>query len=80
MSLNKGPKYPTIVSKEVDCTYSHAVKLLTTFETFGLIKSVKRGRIKVIELTDRGKEVARSLENILVRLSKLERSSSGVEK
>ncbi|MFH7882226.1 MAG: hypothetical protein QW140_00710 [Candidatus Aenigmatarchaeota archaeon] len=28
LSLKRGTKYATILSKEVDCTYSHTVKLL----------------------------------------------------
>ena len=70
-SLKNGPKYATIISKEVDCTYSHTVKLLSVFEKNGLVGFVKKGRIKIIELTDDGQELAHSIEAVLMRLSKL---------
>ncbi len=34
VSLKKGPQYATILSKEIDCTYSHTVKLLDNFKKF----------------------------------------------
>lgn len=71
ISLKKGPKYATLIAKEVDCTYSHVVKLLDYFSKLGLIKHEKKGRTKIIELTDAGKELATHLENVLSKLSKL---------
>jgi len=44
--LRKGPKYATLLSKEVDVTYSHAVKLLDLFNDLGLVEFEKKGRIK----------------------------------
>ena len=57
-------RYGSILAKEVDCTYSHAVKILQTLEELGLVVFEKRGRIKVIQLTKKGKEVADAIENI----------------
>jgi DNA-binding MarR family transcriptional regulator len=74
-SLKSGPKYATIISKEVDCTYSHTVKLLANFERAGLVGFVKKGRIKIIELTDDGQDLAHDIENVLMRLSKLKDKS-----
>lgn len=75
ISLKSGPKYATIISKEVDCTYSHTVKLLGTFEKNGLVNFNKKGRIKIIELTDDGQDLAHAIEGVLMRLSKLKEKS-----
>ena len=76
ISLRSGPKYATILSKEVDCTYSHTVKLLDQFKTFGLVDFEKKGRIKIIKLTDDGEDLAHSVEGSLMKLSKLKEKSS----
>lgn len=70
-SLKSGPKYATILSKEVDCTYSHTVKLLDQFKIFGLVSFEKKGRIKIVKLTLDGEELAHSLEGALMKISKL---------
>lgn len=57
-------RYGSILAKEVDCTYSHAVKILQSLEKLGLVLFEKQGRIKLIKLTKRGQEVADSIENI----------------
>ena len=57
-------KYGSILAKEVDCTYSHAVKILQILEKLGLVGFDKQGRIKIIRLTKKGQEVADSIENI----------------
>ena len=51
-------KYGSVLAKEVDCTYSHAVKILQTLEELGLVQFEKKGRIKIIKLTKKGQEVA----------------------
>jgi DNA-binding MarR family transcriptional regulator len=57
-------RYGSILAKEVDCTYSHAVKILQQLETLGLVNFEKKGRIKLIKLTKRGQEIADNIENI----------------
>ncbi len=57
-------KYGSVLAKEVDCTYSHAVKILQTLEKLSLVTFEKQGRIKLIKLTKKGKEVAENIENI----------------
>ena len=71
LSLKKGPRYATQVSKEVDCTYSHTVKLLEDFKKLGLVTFKKQGRIKVIELTEDGEDLAHSIEGVLIKLSRI---------
>ena len=57
-------KYGSQLAKEVDCTYSHAVKILQTLEELGLVSFEKKGRIKIIKLTKKGRDVAENIENI----------------
>jgi predicted transcriptional regulator len=71
ISLKSEPKYATILSKEVDLTYSHTVKLLDLFKNFGLVDFEKKGRIKVVKLTDVGEDVAKIFDTIFGKLSKL---------
>jgi predicted transcriptional regulator len=57
-------KYGSILAKEVDCTYSHAVKILQILEKLSLVVFDKQGRIKIIKLTKKGQEVADHIEAI----------------
>jgi len=61
--VNKA-KYGSVLAKEVDCTYSHAVKILQTLEELGLVVFEKKGRIKIIKLTKKGLEIAEHIEAI----------------
>ena len=62
-------RYGSILAKEVDCTYSHAVKILQTLEKLGLVNFEKQGRIKLIKLTKKGIEIADHIEDIKKALS-----------
>ena len=66
VSLRKGGKnkYGSVLAKEVDCTYSHAVKILQEMEKARLVTFEKQGRIKSIVLTDNGNKVAEFIERI----------------
>ncbi|MFH1307994.1 MAG: hypothetical protein ABIH72_04035 [archaeon] len=57
-------RYGSILAKEVDCTYSHAVKILQTLEKLNLVTFEKQGRIKLIKLTKKGTEIANNIEAI----------------
>ena len=57
-------RYGSLLAKEVDCTYSHAVKILQTLEKLGLVVFEKQGRIKLIKLTKKGNEIADHIDNI----------------
>jgi predicted transcriptional regulator len=72
-----GPKYATQVSKGVDCTYSHTIKVLEKFRELGLVAFKKRGRIKIIQLTSEGEEIAHDFEGLS---RKFERSRSEKKK
>ncbi len=61
-------RYGSVLAKEVDCTYSHAVKILQEMEKAKLVDFQKHGRIKTISLTDKGNKVAEHIEKIKERL------------
>ena len=61
---NKRNRYGSVLAKEVDCTYSHAVKILQEMEKSELVSFKKMGRIKTIELTETGNRVAEHIEKI----------------
>lgn len=70
-ALKVGPKYATIIAKETDCTYSHTVKILDLFKDYGLVDFEKKGRIKIVKLTEFGDDVAKGMDMILTKLSRV---------
>src|SRR3989338_1059771 len=66
--------YASMLCKEIDCTYPHLTNLLKEFERQNLITTTGQGRIKIIELTDTGDDLAHDLENLLRRMDKIEKS------
>ena len=66
--LNSTPEmYASNLAKSVDCTYSHVVKILQEMEDSGLITFEKTGRLKILKLTKKGKEIAEHI-NLIVKL------------
>jgi len=57
-------RYGSVLAKEVDCTYSHAVKILQTLQDLELVVFEKRGRIKLIKLTKKGQDIAEHIDTI----------------
>jgi predicted transcriptional regulator len=57
-------RYGSVLAKEVDCTYSHAVKILQEMEKNRLVSFQKKGRIKTIKLTETGENVADHIDRI----------------
>jgi predicted transcriptional regulator len=64
-------KYATQVSKHVDCTYSHTVKVLDMFKRLGLVTFDKRGRVKIVKLTDHGTEIAHDFEGLKRKFTRI---------
>ncbi len=64
-------KYTTQVSKDVDCTYSHTVKVLENFKKLGLVEFDKKGRIKIVKLTQDGEDIAHDFEGIVRKFGKV---------
>ena len=61
---NSKNRYGSVLAKEVDCTYSHAVKILQEMEKNRLVSFQKKGRIKTIKLTETGENVADHIDRI----------------
>jgi len=71
-SLKSGEvQYATQVAKAVDCTYSHTVKVLEHFKNLGLVQFEKKGRIKIVKLTDMGLDIAHDFEGIRRKFGKV---------
>lgn len=62
--------YCSVVSKRIDTTYAHTVKIISKLEDKGLIKSEKKGRKKFLKLTDKGEEYADLFIDLLDLLEK----------
>lgn len=57
--------YASEISKSTDCTYSHTVRIIQKMEDFNLIDSEMKGRKKELELTEKGRELAKSLSEVM---------------
>ena len=56
--------YASSLAKNIDCTYSHVVKILQQMEKEGIVNFEKRGRLKVLTLTKKGKDIAENIDKI----------------
>ena len=72
MKTAKESVYPTILSKEADCTYSHTIKILNAFRDLGLVQFEKTGRIKQVKLTDDGWDIAHNMEAIIKKFDQID--------
>jgi predicted transcriptional regulator len=57
--------YASNIAKEVDCTYSHTVRIIQQLEKEGLLTFDKAGRIKTITLTKKGREISETLKKLM---------------
>ncbi len=60
----KSEIYASSLAKQIDCTYSHVVKILQAMEKSGLINFDKQGRLKLLTLTKKGHDVAENIDKI----------------
>ena len=60
--------YASVLAKQIDCTYSHVVKILQEMHKADLINFKKEGRLKLLELTKKGKDIATNIESIRTML------------
>lgn len=60
----KQEMYASSLAKQVDCTYSHVVKILQELEREGLVKFDKQGRLKLLALTEKGEQVAEHIDRL----------------
>ena len=61
----KNEVYASNLAKQIDCTYSHVVKILQQMEKAGLINFNKQGRLKLLTLTKKGEDVAENIEKVM---------------
>jgi DNA-binding MarR family transcriptional regulator len=64
----KAEIYASSLAKQIDCTYSHVVKILQAMEKSGLINFDKQGRLKLLSLTKKGHDVAENIDRIKTML------------
>ncbi len=76
---DKEKKYPTVLSKENDCTYTHTLKILQELKDYGLVEFEKDGRIKFVKLTELGIDVAHNLEGLVRYLERVSKISDEEE-
>jgi DNA-binding MarR family transcriptional regulator len=58
------PAYAALVAKRIDSTFPHTSSILSQLEEQGLIRAHPEGRVRYLELTDRGKKVALELKSL----------------
>lgn len=63
--------YPSMLCKEIDCTYPHMMSVLEVFENQKLIESEEQGRIRIVRLTEKGEDLAKDFETVLRRMDKM---------
>ena len=62
--FNNYGKYTSQISKEIDCTYAHTVKIVKEFDRLGIVTLEKSGRRKMIKLTEKGRNLANDFKNM----------------
>ena len=60
----KAEVYASSLAKQIDCTYSHVVKILQEMQKEGLINFDKQGRLKLLTLTRKGQDVASKIDDV----------------
>jgi len=60
----KSEVYASALAKNIDCTYSHVVKILQEMQKEGLVNFDKQGRLKLLTLTKKGNDVASQIDSI----------------
>jgi DNA-binding MarR family transcriptional regulator len=63
--LLSGSSYGGKLSREIDTTYSHTVKIIDQLEDKDLIEKEPGGRKKILSLTDKGREKAEALRDLV---------------
>jgi predicted transcriptional regulator len=61
---SKSAIYASSLAKNVDCTYSHVVKILQEMQKAELVKFEKQGRLKLLTLTKKGSDIAEGIDKI----------------
>ncbi len=65
---SKNQMYASSLAKQIDCTYSHVVKILQEMEKEGIVNFDKQGRLKLLSLTKKGQDIAEHIDNVRLNL------------
>lgn len=63
----------TDLARETGVTYVHISKFIKRCEESGLIDSDRRGRVKILVLTELGQDIARSAIGMLEKINSVEK-------
>jgi DNA-binding MarR family transcriptional regulator len=68
-----GTSNVTEIARRTSSTYAHTVRVVKKLEGMGLVRFEKRGRTKLVELTELGRKIGERLDEIesLVKLARL---------
>jgi len=80
LNTEEKKKYVSTLSREINCTYSHTLKLLSIFEKFGLVKLDKISRVKFVELTEDGKDLALQFQAALRKMLSMKKAEKQEKK
>lgn len=64
--------YTSVLAKEINCTYSHTVKMLSELRRKKIVNFERKGRLKFVKLTRKGKELAEALERLMSIINKID--------
>ncbi|MCX8206633.1 MAG: hypothetical protein N3G75_02220 [Methanothrix sp.] len=53
--------YASLISKKIDSTFAHTLRILSQLEQAGLVSTRTEGRVRYVELTDPGRRAAEAL-------------------
>lgn len=76
LKRSREPMYTSKLNQKVDTTYAHATKLVKKLEEENLLERQRKGRKKIIRLTEKGETLARNFENLLDAENDFETSDS----
>lgn len=57
--------FASSLTKEADCTFPHMIKILSKFESFGLVSFKADGRRKLVFLTQKGRKIAQEFSRTI---------------
>ncbi|MCD6413583.1 MAG: hypothetical protein J7L54_05515 [Elusimicrobia bacterium] len=75
--LSNKKEYILSVSKRIDATYAFTQNEVDALEKIGLLKTKRSGRKKYIELTEKGKKMAKLLYKVCKILKNIEAEKEG---
>ncbi|WP_135612517.1 MarR family transcriptional regulator [Methanococcoides sp. AM1] len=63
-----GRTYASVITKEINSTFAHTTKIMSRMEEDGLVVFSVEGRIKYVELTEKGHNVVSLLKDLIISL------------